>query len=99
MVISETDNVIFHLAAFGYLGHDLEVMAAAVRDIRIDEADAVTTHVRDSKFHLMRPIHLLIVALGMISGWAGIVINQVSWSQTRNYIACRNQILKSYFYL
>ena len=78
MVISETDNVLFQLAGFGYLGHDLEVTAAEVRDIRIDEANTVTALVRDRRFRLVRPLFLLSIALGVISGWVGIVINQVS---------------------
>ncbi len=93
MVLSETDNIFFSLAANGYLGSELQMKTIDARDIQIvDEAstrDVTSSSASSNKDFLIRPIILLIITTAMIGGWLSIVINQLNGKYFRQrYSEC-----------
>ncbi len=90
MVLSETDNIFFSIAANGYLGSELQRKSVEVRDIKVQNESSLSTSNSsinnpstssssnlDSKDYL-RPIILLSIVMALVGSWLNIVAKQVN---------------------
>jgi hypothetical protein len=85
MVLSETDNILFHLADLGYLGEELQKEAK-----RAKENDSSSVEEKSGwKYYFFRSKSLFILLLPMVIGWIIIVRNQITGTYfTDKYPKC-----------
>jgi len=80
MVLAETDNVLFGLAKYGYLGETLEnktthVSETEIRPPKNDMDDKASSH---RTIFRVRSALLVCVFTPMLGGWLAIVMNQIN---------------------
>ncbi len=104
MVLSETDNIMFHLATQGYLGQTLLRQTANATDRSVDTSSKSSNSIvplgstggrrkvasRVMAFFNFRPLILLALFAPMLGGWVVIIQNQMNGQYFRDkYPKCK----------
>ena len=71
-VVSQLNNIVFDLSAYGYFGRSLQLMAARVNDLEIDASEA-----RQWRGFKVQVMTLCILIVSMVTGWAVVVNSQI----------------------